>query len=54
MQIVIDANYSKCNYIWRIWDGPDGIDKGGGECDSLDECFEQILEWRRINTLQYL
>ena len=34
-------------------DGPDGIDDSSGDCSSLEECFEKIIEDRSKTSLLY-
>ncbi len=40
-------------YYAEIFDGPDGIDEANFLCSSLGECFEEIVKWRTLNSLQY-
>ena len=51
----IEINYSpeKQNYIWSIYDGPDGIDYAEGCELDLGQCFEQIIKFRLMNSLSY-
>lgn len=58
MLIKIETKYNYDNqydiYYWTLYDGPDGIDEYTGECNSLIECFQQILEHRQFNKLGYM
>ena len=51
----IEINYSpeNQNYIWSIYDGPDGIDYTEGCELDLGQCFEQIIKFRLMNSLTY-
>jgi hypothetical protein len=52
MKIEIEQTETK-NYIWALEDGPENIDKFSGYCETLGECFEEIVKHREINTLNY-
>ena len=40
-------------YIWGLEDGPEHIDKFSGYCETLGEVFEEIIQHRAINSLNY-
>lgn len=53
MKIEIDYSPYKKEYKWKLWTGPDGIDDYYGVCNSLGECFEQIIKNEALNMLNY-
>jgi hypothetical protein len=53
MKIQIDYSPVNNNYVWKIWDSPDGIDYAEGSESSLGSCFEKIIEFRFMNGLSF-
>lgn len=53
MKIEINYDSSSQQYIWKVWDGPDGIDYVEGSELDLGQCFEQIIKFRLMNVLTY-
>ena len=53
MKIEIKYISQDDQYFVKIFDGPDLIDEADFLCSSLGECFEQIVMWRTLNSLQY-
>ncbi len=41
-------------YVWKLWDGPDGIGHAQGREDSLIGCFQAITEARSAIAHQYV
>lgn len=53
MKVLIDYNPTDNTYLWKLYDGPDGIDEYEGVELDLGQCFEQIIINRTINSLDY-
>jgi hypothetical protein len=53
MKIEINYDCYLKIYIWKVWDGPDGIDYAEGSELDLGQCFEQIIKFRIMNGLTY-
>jgi hypothetical protein len=53
MLIKILLDYQREAFVWTLYDGPEGIDELSGECATLGECFEQIVEARTSLGIQY-
>jgi hypothetical protein len=53
MKVEINYNNSDNTYLWKLWDGPDGIDYYEGLELDLGQCFEQIVIQRTLNGLHY-
>lgn len=52
MIIKITHDFNK-NFIWELYDGPDGIDYFTGYGETLGDCFESIISTRTLNALSY-
>lgn len=48
-----DSETGLKTYRYYMCDGPDGIDDSSGDCSSLEECFEKIIEDRSNTSLLY-
>lgn len=53
MVIEISHHWQSDKYLWTLYDGPDGIDKRVGQCDTLGEVFEKVVEARLIIAKSY-
>jgi len=53
MKIEINYDVSSEHYVWALWDGPDGIDFYEGIELDVGQCFEQIIKYRVLNSLNY-
>jgi len=49
----LEVNYRNGHYYWVLFDGPEGIDMVEGYSDSLGQAFEQIIQKRYENALNY-
>jgi hypothetical protein len=54
MKIEINYQPSSDTYDWKMYTGPDGIDEYEGNGLDLGQCFEQIIMYRTLNSLDYL
>ena len=41
------------SYIWGLETGPENIDIYTGFCDTLGECFEEIIRHQTMNSMEY-
>jgi len=53
MKVEITYNHQDNTYLWKLWDGPDGIDEYSGIELSLGQCFEDIIRARIVNAINY-
>jgi len=53
MKLEINYQPSSNTYDWKLWDGPDGIDEYEGNELDLGQCFEQIIMYLTLNSLNY-
>lgn len=53
MKIEIVDNPKDGNYTWKLWTGPDGADDYNGVCETLGECFEEIITTEYWNSRSY-
>ena len=54
MKIKIENDFTgTSSYIWSLETGPEHIDCYTGYCETLGECFEEIIRHRTINALEY-
>ena len=53
MKIEIDYKPYENVYVWKLWDGPDGIDFYDGVELNIGQCFESIIVKRTLNAQNY-
>jgi hypothetical protein len=53
MKIEIDYKPYENVYVWKLWDGPDGIDFYDGVELNIGQCFESIIVKRTFNAQHY-
>jgi hypothetical protein len=55
MKIQIETDITGTGtYIWGLETGPERIDKYSGYCETLGECFEEIIRHRTMNAMEYV
>ena len=54
MKIQIEQDSSGTGtFIWGLETGPERIDCYTGYCETLGECFEEIIRHLTMNTMEY-